>query len=446
MTDRGEYSRSEPKRSVIRARVLPTPATGLNETVTVSMRRRDGNVIAAQAVVLSGDYPKGVIVTFDTAAIADPAGFALCTRGNFSLVAQNATASVASPPAPFAMALITADEMKNGYCHGLPLTSRAVMMPKKQPQLVTGVTITRVSPDTPPGLNILTFTPGTPPTLRWNQGALVDVEPGMTDDVLPDELGNYAEVSIDSFELPDGAASEGVLVDYDTVSDDTIQAEILKAASELERVVGTRLEPTRMATDPYFSAPEPGEWFDEKAKPGVFYRASVFPELALVWHISLPYIFLQTVTKMCGYFGDKQSIEISSGTFKCNERQGIVEVLPRDSSYTYFVTFFAQLDFWGIREYIADFWRYKAVVGMRDLEPDLLKFIGYTAALPLLVIAGQSARGGYNSESTSKDGVSTSSSVSNGLYDATIKEMKEWLKENKPRIQSHYRSFVTTVL
>jgi len=446
MTDRGEYSRFEPKRSVIRVRVLPTPAIGLSESVTVNVLRKDGNVIATQTVALSGDYPKGIILVFDTASIADADGFALCTSGGYSIVAQNAAASVASPPVAFTMSIITADEMKSGYCHGLPLTSRDVLMPKKQPALVTGVTITSVSSDSAPGLNILTFAPGTPGTLRWNQGALVDVEPGMNNEFLPDELGNYIEVEIDSFELPYGAASEGILTDYSKMSDDTLQGEISKAASELGRIVATRLEPTRVATDPFFSAPDSGEFFDEKVHPGVFYRSGVFPEQALVWHISLPYTFLQKVTKMVGYFGDKQSIEISNGSFKCNERQGIVEVLPRDSSYTYFVTFFAQLDFWGIREYISDFWRYKAVIGIRELEPDLLKFIGYTAAIPLLTVAGQAARGGYNSESISKDGVSRSTSVSKGLYDATITEMKDWLKENKGRIQSRYRSFTMTTL
>lgn len=439
ITDRNEYSRFEPNRSIIRVRIVPIPATGLAESVTVQLTRADGFVLATNMLDFTGSFPKGIITTFDVSGVKDADGFALCTKGAYRLVAKNAGASVISPPASIKLSIITADEMKSTYCRGLSLVSKNVLSPKKQPSLVTGVTIKKVSTESRPGLYILNYKIGTPATLQWNNGVAVELVSGMSNEILPDDKGNYIEVNIDSYELPAVAASEGILLDYEGITDDVLQGEISRAVSTLERLVGTKLEPTRVATTPYFETPEVGEFFDMKATPGVFYRDEVFPNTALVWHVGLPYTYLQKVSKLCGFLGDSQGLEISQGSFKCNVRQGIVEVLPRSSTFSFFVTFFAQLDYWGVREYISDFWRWKGIIGMTTLEPELIKMIGYEAAIPLLTVAGQAARGGYSSESISKDGVSRSTSVSKGLYSSTIDEYKEYLKENKGRITSRYK-------
>jgi hypothetical protein len=76
------------------------------------------------------------------------------------------------------------------------------------------------------------------------------------------------------------------------------------------------------------------------------------------------------------------------------------------------------------------------------LPGEILKIGGMTAAIPVLTVAGQAARGGYSSESISKDGVSLSTSVSKGLYGDTIAEYKEWLDKNRNRIISRYRGLL----
>lgn len=442
--DREEYSRFERTRSTVRARIVPTPATGLDDTVTVTLERADGFVLATQTVTFSGDFAKGQFATFDLAAVKDADGFPAAIRGNYRI---KATSGDVTGLASFRIALITVDELKATYCRGLSLRARDVLVPRKQPSLVTGVTITRVSQGLVPGVHTLTFVAGTPNTLRFDKGPAVTIGSGMASEILPDERGNYVEVVIDPFELPTANAAEGVLIDFEVMGDEAIRSEIEKAISEIEnRWIGTYLEPLRIATPPFFNNPEQGEYFDKVARPTAFYRNDVFTRNGKVWHVSLPYTHLQKVYGMQGFFGDFQSLDITTGVYKCNVRQGTIDVLPQSSAYVMIITFFAQLDYWGVREYIADFWRYKALVGLADTEEDLLKAAGYLAAIPVLTTAGQAARGGYSSESISKDGVSRSTSVSKGLYGDTIAEYKEWLKENRPSIGNRYKGINMVIM
>lgn len=442
-TDHTEYSRFESGRSVVSVRVVPTPTTSLNDTVTVRLKRRDGNEIAAVPVSFVGDSPKGKVVTIDLAGLKDGHGFPLAVRGSYTLAAESG--AIVSVPRTIRVSLITAHEMKRDYCRGVPLYAREVLVPKKQPTLVAGVTIDRVSPTAPPGLYILKYDQ-TANTLTWNNGVAVEVGDGVSAEILPDDRGNYIEVTIDSFSLPAATVAEGIFIDLEVMSDESIQNEIDRAVSGVERLLGAFIEPLRVATDPYYNNPQPGEWFDAKVSSAAFYRREVFTDQARVWHVSLPVTHIHDVSLMTGYVGDNKVLDISNGAFRCNPKQGIVEVMPQGSTYTYIITFFAQLDFWGIREYIPDFWRYKGIAGLRDLEAELLKVIGYDAAITILTTAGQAARGGYSSESISKDGVSRSTSVSKGLYGDTIAEYKEWLKDNRRLVANRHKGLVMTTL
>jgi hypothetical protein len=443
-TDRKEYSRFEPSRRVVKVRVVPTPATGLTgESVRVAICRHDGAELAFQTITLTGDYPKGIIVSFDLEATTDADGFPVCIRGDYSIIA---TSGDVTGSALFHIAVITVDELKASYCVGLPLRAREVLMPKKQPSLVTGVVVDRVSPDLSPGLHILKFKVGTPNTLQLDGGPLVQLVDGISSEIVPDERGHYLEVSIDAFELPGADCIEALLIDREVMSDDVLRGDIEKAVSEVERLLGTFIEPQRMATDPFFRNPAAGEYFDRRATPATFYRREVFPDVAKTWHISLPYTHIQKVYYVEGRFGEQKSMSINNGIYKINVMQGTLDVLPQTAEFAYIVNFFSQLDYWGTREYIADFWRYKALVGLVQVEPDLLKLVGYKAAIAVLTVAGQAARGGYSSESISKDGVSRSTSVSQGLYGDTIKVCQDWITANSRNVANRYRGINMVVL
>ena len=75
-----------------------------------------------------------------------------------------------------------------------------------------------------------------------------------------------------------------------------------------------------------------------------------------------------------------------------------------------------------------------------------VELITKAAAIPILTVAGQAFRGGFSSQSISRDGVSESvsytSSAIYGIYSATIEEYKTWIKENLVGIRSRYLNLI----
>ena len=235
-TDKSEYSRHESARSIVKVRLLPTPATGLAETVTIALRRKGGPVVSTQEIVLAGDYPKGHVATFDLPEIKDASGIPLCVRGEY-LVEATAGAVTASTDV-FKIALITVEEMRNGYCFGVPLYASDMPFPKRRPSAVTGVTFYRLSENTRKTTYGLVFTAevdGNPATLSWGGGPAIPITGAS--EILLDPRGGYAEVNIDEFELPVADASEGIVVDKQYWEDDKLRAEIDKAISEVENTL-----------------------------------------------------------------------------------------------------------------------------------------------------------------------------------------------------------------
>ena len=432
--------------------MLPAPATGLDVTVLLALRKKGGPVIDTVETKLTGDLPKGQTAAFDIAAIKDADGIPLCTRGDYQVEAYSPAEGYAAGSPPMAVAairvsLITVEEMRKGYCFGTPLYASDTPAPKRQPVVVSGVRITRLSEDTRKGVAPLVYVVGGK-TLSWNGGPAVPI--GGDREILPDGFGGYAEVEIDEFNLPTNDASEGIVVDKEDMDDSFIRSEIDKATDSIENTeLKVLIEPARIATEPYYSNPEPGEWFDKKVVPVMFTRRD-FNRNGITWHLDIPVSQLLKIDKVAGYMGNTKALEIQQGAFSVNRKAGTLDVLPYNSQYSYLFTFFQQLQFWGMREYIADFWRYAGVAGLTETPGDVLKLIGYTAATSILTVAGQAYKGGFSSESISKDGVSRSASytasATYGIYSATITEYKDWIKTNKARIRNQYRGLQMVVL
>ncbi|MCK5607613.1 hypothetical protein KAR91_37360 [Candidatus Pacearchaeota archaeon] len=445
--NRSEFSRFEPSRKKIIVRVLPTLDTGLaGEAVKVSLCRKDGLEVSFQDLVLTGDYPKGKVIQFDISEIKDADGFIVCTEGEYYVKAVQG--SIEAKSQDLHISIITVEEMRKGYAYGCTLFASDVKAPKKQPTAVTGVTITTVSGDTPSGLYNLVYVQATG-KLSWGGGQTVTLNEDVSEEVLPGQRGIYVEVEIDHFELPAADASEAILIDLQTMSDESIREEIKKSVAEIESYFDCFLEPKRIATEPYFSNPEAGEWFDHKPAELAFYSKD-FNMNMLAWHLNLPVNRLRKINGIIGYVGNTPALEIKSGGFAVTDKSGTVDILPYNSEYSQFWTFWQHINFWGHREMIPGFWRYKGVAGLDTLTGDILKLIGYTAAIPLLTIAGQAYRAGYASESNSKDGVSRSvsytSSATFGIYSATTKEFSEWIKLNKKRLRGKNRGVAMVVM
>lgn len=440
-TDRFEYSRHEATRATIRARVLPTPATGLvAEEVTVSLKRKWGQVLASKVVTFDGDAPKGQTVEFDLRTVRDASGIPVCVRGDYTLEAEQSGGPQGQ--AAIRVALITADEMRSSYCRGATMYSSEILRPVKQPVLVTGVRIANVSEKVKAGAYPLSYTAATG-VLSWGGGPAAVLDQSVATEILLDTRGGYVEVEIDHFELPGSDAAETIVLDKERMSDEAVRAEIDKAVDTVENaILRVFLEPMRVATEPYYSVPADGQWYDRRV-PSLAYYNDDFNMRALAWHLNLPLSQLIRVDKVQGFMGNTAALEIGAGALAVNREAGLLDVLPYNNQYSYLWTWFVNQRFWGIRDYIADFWRYSGVAGIEELPGDVLKLIGYTAAVTLLTIAGQAYRGGFSSESTSKDGVSRSvsytASATFGIYSATISEYREWLKANETRLSRLYR-------
>jgi len=444
--NRKEVSRFEPSRSKLKVRVVPVPATGIDgEAVTVSLFRKNGLEVKQETLTFGADdYTKGAFIEFDVAEIKDSDGFPICLQGEYYVKAVQSPIEKVSSPVYVSM--ITVDEMKSTYAFGCTLYASEVLAPKKQPALVTGVTIKAASEKTPAGIYSLVYD-NTNGTLSWNGGAAVTLDVNINEEVLPDLRGNYITVEIDHFELPGADASEGIVLDKQVMTDEALRGQIRKAVTEVEKVIlKVFVEPNRIATEPYYSNPEAGEWFDRKV-PDLAYYENDFNRNMLAWHLDPPVYQLKRIDEVKGYMGNTPVLDVKSGAYTVNEKSGILDILPYNSEYSYLWMFLGQFRFWGFRRMIPGFWRYKGVAGIyekgKDDIGDILKMIGYTAAIPLLSIAGQAYRAGFASESTSKDGVTRSASYTSsatfGIYSAPMKECTDWLKENKGRLIRHYR-------
>lgn len=441
-TNRYEYSRFEDGKSTVRVRIVPTPATGLVQESVVVDLLRGSQIVSTQTVVLDGAYPKGQIVEFDLTSIADSDGIPLCTRGKYTV---RATQETVQASAAILVSIITVDEMRRNYCFGAPLYNYETMVPKKQPSLVTGVTVKTVSEKTRAGLYNLAYAK-TANTLTWNGGPAVTIGADSTSEILPDVNGNYIEVEIDQFELPAADAAEALLVGREMIDDEVIRAEIDKAVAEVENtLLKIWVEPMRFATEPYWSQ----GGYDRKIEPLAYY-ANDFTENGLVWHLNMPIQQLIKVGEVAGYIGNTKALQLGNMAYTVNRKAGALDVLPYNCQYAYLYTFFVQLSIWGVRDVIAGFWRYHGIAGLERMEGDIQKLIGMQAAVPILAIAGQGYRGGFSSESISKDGVSSSRSYTSsaiyGVYSATIEEYKKWIDKNAKRIRNQYRGIPMVTL
>lgn len=441
-TDKAEYSRLEASRSVVRARVIPSPATDLaSEAVVVSLYKK-GVPIASVPVVFDGDCEKGTVVSFDLTSIKDANGDTHISRGTYTVEAAQDDVTASKQ---FSVALITAAEMRKSYCQGLHLVSGMKLAPKRQPSVVTGVTITDVSKGHRAGVYSLAYN-ATDKTLTWAGGVAIEIE-GSENEILLDAKNNFIEVDIDPFTLPEEDAAEGILLYDEAIDNDFIQREIEKATQEVEMVLKVFLEPTRIATEPYFSNPEQGEYFDTEAAP-VYYKPKDFNLRAGAWQLDLPFHQITNISEVSGYLGNTRSMTVNNGAITANRKTGTLSILPFNNQYSFLYTFYATMNFWGIREYIPDFWRYKGTAGIQEDTPgDILKAVGKTAAISILQIAEQCYRSGITSESISKDGVSHSKSYNaKGIYDSTIQEYKDWLKSNMPKLRNQYRGIPCVVM
>jgi hypothetical protein len=97
-------------------------------------------------------------------------------------------------------------------------------------------------------------------------------------------------------------------------------------------------------------------------------------------------------------------------------------------------------------------WRYRYWAGVRDEKTpiSLVEAVGLRAASKALAILGQMYRGGFASQSVSREGVSESvsytASATYGIYSATITDFQRRLQELMPQLRKTYHGIQMAVL
>ena len=99
---------------------------------------------------------------------------------------------------------------------------------------------------------------------------------------------------------------------------------------------------------------------------------------------------------------------------------------------------------------LPNFWNFSALVGHRKTPKVLIELVAKKAAIDVLTIAGQAFRGGFSSQSVSRDGVSESvsytASATFGIYSATIEDYRKWIEANIKELRGAFRGVNMVVL
>ena len=150
-TDATVYSRLEPERDTIAVTITPTGTGMAGEQVTLELRkarRARDVVVASWTYTLASDAP--FTEEIHLPSVVDEDAIPLVRRGlYFFRVSSVSTPAVVGVGDDFRVVLISMDRMLSEYLYGLDLKAIQQLSVLEQPKLVTGVTVTDVSPGHP---------------------------------------------------------------------------------------------------------------------------------------------------------------------------------------------------------------------------------------------------------------------------------------------------------
>ncbi len=454
-TDKTEYSRYHQSMKVITATVeVNSPVAG--ETLTVSLFRLDGyGIVVSKTVTLT--TATTYTVTFDltidpfvpvTAGVAIGGGtIYMAKQGDYTIQVEDSSQTIVSSPM-FAISIVPVSEMKNEWMKGVTLLSYERLMPRLQPQNITGVTVTEVSTNHYEGPFTLTFTAGAPSTLSWGGGTPVPINgQGLLELLLLNTTSDYIMVQVNTFLLPTASASDTLYIEKERMNDRAFIDQIRRATSWVEQNIVVKVEPAIVDTDPQL--PDHA-YADEVAIPETYYRPRTYNKW-MSFRIPYPQILDLTVF---GFFNTSQAATVPREWLVWDQLTGICELVPSTSAQVVWSLYNSLFVMAYLFDYasIPSFWHYRATVGMRDLSGNaaiIREAIAKKAAIEILNSAGSAYRAGYASQSVGRDGVSASegytSSATFGTYGGHFTSYKEWMKENIPRMRTRFGgiSYVT---
>jgi hypothetical protein len=311
------------------------------------------------------------------------------------------------------------------------------------------------------------FTGGLTNTIRelsWNGGTLTPItgagtflvrrgETGPKAGIISNATGDYITVRIASATLlPTLNTTEQILIERSKLDDSSIANYINQAIAWLEnQVIHTYVEPTNVVTDrdpttvqyaAGVQAPTPiftDSDYDKLVEPLTY-----FVNKSGGWlNIQTPHPQVLRIDNLYGAIANTRVIDIDLEWIEVTQQGGLLQLVPFNQEIAFdFIGLMWVNAINGTVE-IPNFWRYNAIVGLRDATPDLISAIGRKAAIDALTAASLALRPGVGSLSLSRDGVSESISYGTtmqyGLFTGAINVHKEWLKDNLKLIKGAYK-------
>jgi hypothetical protein len=467
--DDTEYSRFEADRSVVTALITPAGTLLDAEEITVELvkaRRNRDVVVATKTLTLTQDDPKEYSLGFDLNKIVDNEEVPKVRRGDYLVRATSVTdTNITDDSEDFLVSLLTVERLKADYLHGTDQRASEVFDVTEQPQLVTGVEVVEVSRGTPQTWIPLSYAYGDDGEgnvtrhLSWCGGPVQVVTSGKKRYTLRrDGASDYIKVKVSSVSsMPTRSISEDLLVERKPMSEERIRGILDQAISWIEDVaLSVYLEPTKVTTQPdasLISYPvgtdipvfSDADW-DCVVDAVTFRRAA-----AGRWiNFKLPYWPLIRFDQLYGQIANTRIVDIALEWVEAHEKGGFVELVPFNQEIAF--NFIGLIWVEALRGPVPlpNFWNFDALVGYRKTPEVLLELIAKKAAIDILTIAGQAFRGGFSSQSVSRDGISESvsytASATYGIYSATIEDYRKWIDENLDKLKGAFRGANMVVL
>ena len=465
VVDLDEYSRFESDKDVITATVSQegTALAGVVLTVALMKARRARDEAAAYVeVTLVSATPDPVSVTFDLPEIVDEEGVPRVRRGEYFIrVTDNATGLITADSSDFRVSLVTVERLKANYLHGTDQMSTDNLLVAEQPNVVTGVEVTSVSRGHPQKWYTLSYnytidntvTPAVETRLlSWCNGPVVSISgPGTYILRRGKRSQDYIKVRVRSLsDLPSQSRAEELLVERKPLDDIRIREILDQAISWLEdsaltvflepTVICTEVDPDQVSFPAGTDIPDLiGATWDCKVN-GVMYTVPAAGHW-IGWQS--PYYPIIRFEELYGKVANTRIIDIALEWVEPHERTGWVELVPfnQEAAFNYIGLAWFQSLRGPIP--IPNFWNFTALVGFRKTPQILIELVAKKAAMDILTIAGQAFRGGFSSQSISRDGVSESvsytASATYGIYSATIEEYRKFIDENLREFKGAFR-------
>ena len=474
--NRDEYSKFEQDRAIIEAVVFisgPVDATAALNTLTFEIRkaRRNRDVVvytlnvdaAAYFGLVFGenfDANTPLYANLDTRlAISTPDLINLIRRGKYYVKVYRSDESAAphadrdqdSPD--FYINPITVHRMRNDWCFGIDFQSSDLRTWRFNPRLITGVTVQEVSRNHKLSFFPLKYTVDAAGNkfLAWDGGTLTPLNVAYKEYMLPagGPTSEYIVVKVDHNRVAATSQSEDLFIEERVLDDETIRRYLSDSIDHVENtLVQTYIEPTDLVTDV-----DPSQLtysgsggalvinsdYDFITSPVTFY-----PRVPGQWiDIQFPFPSLLKIEQLYGAVANTRVIHINPEWIEIAEKSGYTQLVPFNSEIAFDFIGLIWVESLRSSTAIPNFWHYNLVAGLRDCPGDLLELIGKHAAIPILTAAGAAFRGGYSSQSISRDGVSESvsytSSAIYGIYSASIEDYRNWIREHLPAIKNRYR-------